>query len=475
MRKILLINSNTERYPYPVPPVGLSLLSAILNKTYKVEIFDGVFRDAKDLPSVIEHFQPDYVGVSIRNIDDMVIDRPKVFLRKIVEDFILPIKNSTNVPLILGGSGFSIYPVEILKMCDADFGVVGEAEVNFPQLLAALDKGDTEFDIKGVIDRFTKNVDIVYVSNKIHTLEIPFAEIDSKIDFKPYLDKGVYSIQTKRGCYHKCIYCTYPVLEGKTYRKREAIDIADEIAEAHQRLGYITFEFVDSTFNDPPQHAENICREIIKKNIKVRLRTMGINPAHASAELFELMRNAGFAQVDSTPDSASPRMLINMKKNFNIEQLKKTAELLRYNDMPTMWFFLFGGPGEDESTVMETFEFISNHISPLDMVHMSLGLRVYRGTELYNIGLKENRYTISESLLDPPYFYISDQISKEILKELLQNYSKKYMNCILSSESTPPPEMMKEAVEIRVKEQLNEPIFRTLLRIRKSWMESGKM
>ncbi len=474
MRKVLLINSNTERFPYPVPPIGLSLLSTIIGKTYKVEIFDGVFRDAKELPSVIKAFKPDYIGVSIRNIDDMVIDNPKFYLQKIVDDFIFPIRQCSSAPLILGGSGFSIYPIEIMRMIDADYGVVGEAEVSFLKLLNALDIG-AEIDIKGVINKNTKSIDITYSPKNIHTLEIPFAEIDHKIDFTPYLERGVYSIQTKRGCYHKCIYCTYPVLEGKTYRMREAVDIANEIAEAHKRLGFITFEFVDSTFNDPPQHAENICREIIKKNINIRLRTMGINPAHASAELFDLMRKAGFAQVDSTPDSASPKMLINMKKNFSLEQLKKTAKLLRDFDMPTMWFFLFGGPGEDEKTVHESFEFISEHISPLDMVHMTVGLRVYRGTELYNVGLAEGRYQSTDSLLYPPYFYISDAIKKEKLEEILQSYSRKHFNCILSSESTPPPQMMKEAAELRANEKLSEPMFRTLLRIRKLWMESGKM
>jgi len=80
---------------------------------------------------------------------------------------------------------------------------------------------------------------------------------------------------------------------------------------------------------------------------------------------------AGFSQIDCTPDSASPKMLKLLKKNFTLNQLLKTANLIKENKMPTMWFFLFGGPGENEETFAETFNFIDQYINPEDMVHMT--------------------------------------------------------------------------------------------------------
>ena len=81
------------------------------------------------------------------------------------------------------------------------------------------------------------------------------------------MKRGAYSVQTKRGCYHKCIYCTYPLIEGRNYKIRDAEAVADEIDQAYRRLGNVTFEFVDSTFNDPKNHAENICREITASSL----------------------------------------------------------------------------------------------------------------------------------------------------------------------------------------------------------------
>ena len=196
------------------------------------------------------------------------------------------------------------------------------------------------------------------------------------------------------------------------FRPRSPKSIADEIEQAHKRLGHVTFEFVDSTFNDPPGHAEELCREISKRKMNVRLRTMGINPVNVTRKLFDLMLEAGFTQIDCTPDSASPKMILNLQKNFTFSELTRTAELIKEYDMPTIWFFIFGGPGENEKTIKETFEFIDTWINKYDMAHMTIGLRIYPNTELYNIAIKEKVIAPEESLI-APRFYISQELGEK--------------------------------------------------------------
>lgn len=302
-----------------------------------------------------------------------------------------------------------------------------------------------------------------------------FSEIDKWIDFNPYRPKGVYSIQTKRGCAHRCIYCTYPLIEGRQFRPRNPSDVAEEIRQAHERLGPVTFEFVDSTFNDPGGHAEAICREIIRRKIKVRLRTMGINPRHVSEELFELMLKAGFAQIDATPDSASPRMLKSYDKGFTRPEAEQMARLIRKFNLPTMWFFLFGGPGEDEGTFHETLDFIDKFVSREDLVYMNAGLRVYPGTPLHATALKEGRIRKGQSLFRPPVYYFSDRISRERMDRLILDASRTRHNCIPAAETAPPSGMLAEAIDMRRKQNLDEPMFRTLLRLRERWMAAGKI
>ena len=470
MRKVLLINTNTETQPYPVPPIGLCLLAAQIEDKFNVIVYDGTFGMTEDLYKLVKEFDPDYIGFGIRNIDDMVYEKQTIYFDKIRTNFTEPLRKISDATFILGGSGFSIYPEALLEYLGIDIGIVGEAEKSFPLLLESLENGSEMTELRSVVVRHIKSYKPIH-SQKEERLSLPFADIDRFISFDSYKSRGAYSIQTKRGCYHKCIYCTYPLIEGSNYKIRDAKKVADEIEQAYHRLGNVTFEFVDSTFNDPPIHAEKICREIIKKGIRPRLRTMGINPRNTSKELFDLMMNAGFTQIDCTPDSASPKMLKILKKNFTLGQLIKTADLIRENNLPTMWFFLFGGPGENEQTFAETFEFIDQYINPEDMVHMTAGLRIYPGTALQKIAIKERVISPDNNLLEPVY-YVSPELGMEKLAKMIKEAATKRHFCVPSYESAPPKKMLIQAIELQSMMKVKEPMFRTLLRLRKTMMEN---
>ena len=475
MKRVLLINTNIEKAPYPVPPLGLCMLAAALRDRYEVKIYDGVFEEGRGLVALVQQYKPDFIGFSIRNIDDVVMDRVIFYLDAIMEKFIAPVREITDVPVILGGSGFSIFPAEVMKLTGADFGIVGEAEEILPILLSRLEQNLDTADIPNLITSASQEVQQGSGFAFLKPVPDRFSEIDRWIDFTPYLSKGVYSIQTKRGCSHGCIYCTYPLIEGRKFRKRTATDIADEIEQAHRRLGFITFEFVDSTFNDPKGHAEMICREIIRRKLKVRLRTMGINPRHTSEELFDLMMQAGFIQIDATPDSASPRMLKNLDKGFNLPEIEKMALMIRKFNIPTMWFFLFGGPGEDEVTFRETLDFIDHFVNPADLVYMNAGLRIYPNTPLYSVAVGEGMISAGQSVFQPPVYYYSAGMPKNQLDKLIKESAMTRHNCLPALETAPSPAMIAEAIEIQKKLKTGEPMFRTLLRIRAKWRANGKI
>jgi radical SAM superfamily enzyme YgiQ (UPF0313 family) len=431
-------------------------------------MFDG----GAGLAGRVLEFNPDYIGFSIRNIDSTMPDSV-YYVDEQLSRMILPVKKITAAKIILGGSGFSIFPEELMEMTQADYGIIGEAETAFRQLLEALDKGEDVQPFKNVLagcaPRAGSGGTVIHQGLSSER----FSEIDLKIDFTPYKERGAYSIQTKRGCSHGCIYCTYPVLEGTAFRTRKPVDIVDEIEQAHGRVEDVMFEFVDSTFNDPVGHAEAICREIIRRKLRVRLRTMGINPRNSSEELFELMIKAGFVQIDATPDTASPALLANLGKGFDLHEVRKMATMIRKFDLPTMWFFLFGGPGENEDTVKETLDFIDRFINPDDLVYMASGLRIYPGTPLEKTALREQVILPGKSLLNPPVFYFSNEISRDRLVQLIHEASYSRVNCIYSAETRPPAGMLAEAHKRRDEQKLNEPMFRTLLRIRKEWMAKG--
>ncbi len=462
MKKVLIINSNIETQPYPVAPLGIALVASAIKNVYDVKVFDAAFQSNNQLIDTIKGFNPDFVGVGLRNIDNVTMRRCQWYLEKIKTEIINPVKENFKGPLILGGSGFSIAPKQILVFFNADYGIIGEAEYKFPELLTYLEKNQKNFSLVNVISRNQKIKE--NQENNNNQLNIPRANIDLFLDYNPYNTRGSYPVQTKRGCSHKCIYCSYPAVEGNQYRFREVHDIVDEIEEVSKRIPGVSFEFVDSVFNTPLNHAINICQEIIKRNLKLKLRTMGVNPGMVTDTLINLMKQAGFSQIDCTADSASETMIKSYRKNFTKSKLIECTHIIRKYDMPTMWFFMFGGPGETEETILETFDFIDRYISHEDMVHITEGIRIIPNTELYQIALAEGVISKDDSVIHP-MFYVSPTIRKENLTRLVELETSKRNNVLNSIETAPSPDLMAKALAYRKKYKVEEPMFRTLLRI----------
>jgi len=462
MKRVLLINSNTEVLPYPVAPLGLSLVANSLKKVYDIKIVDFAFSSTKDLLILVKNYKPDYIGVSLRNIDNVTMRKSKWYIEEVKHLIIDPIKSTYEVPIIVGGSGFSIAPTEILKYFNVDYGIIGEAENTLCELLQELDNKSISIDIDGVILK-DEEKDIVRIF-KEKELELVKSNIDQLIEFEPYSIRGNYPIQTKRGCIHKCIYCSYPNIEGNVYRLRKVSEIVDEIEDVSNRMSNITFEFVDSTFNSPLNHAIEICKEIINRKLKVKLRTMGVNPGEVTEELIQLMKLAGFEQIDCTPDSASGEMLKSYKKNFNIDKLIECAQIIRKYNMPTMWFFMMGAPNESEETILETFDFIDEFIFEEDMVHITEGIRIIPKTELFEIALKENVISKSQNVIEP-MFYVNPKLGKENLTRILDQEIAKRNNVLNSIDTGPTKELMQSTIKYRTENNINEPMFRSLLKV----------
>ena len=124
------------------------------------------------------------------------------------------------------------------------------------------------------------------------------------IDWRAYERRGgTWAIQSMRGCPMSCIYCPFPSLEGRVSRCRPAEEVVDEIERVMSTCRPRTFEFVDSVFNIPQEHALSICETIIRRRLKVNLSAMGVYPSAVSEELFPLMKRAGFNSMMIAPEA----------------------------------------------------------------------------------------------------------------------------------------------------------------------------
>jgi radical SAM superfamily enzyme YgiQ (UPF0313 family) len=257
--------------------------------------------------------------------------------------------------------------------------------------------------LKGLIIRRDKVIIQDNEPFRVQDLDsLPFPKPLHYLDLDQYRRFGSpIQIQTKRGCALRCSYCTYNNIEGKQYRLINPRRVADEIEILIKETGINHVEFADSIFNIPLYHAKEVLREVISKNLDLKLHTMGLSPAAVDEELLDLMKSAGFNEVDIGAESACDSILESLFKNFKRSDVISTANLLKKKKIPVTWFIMLGALAETRETILETLNTMGRLASKWDLVFVSTGVRVYNGAPLAEEIRKHDIHCTSDNFLHP--------------------------------------------------------------------------
>jgi radical SAM superfamily enzyme YgiQ (UPF0313 family) len=416
--RVLLIYLNRERWPEPAPPVGAAWVAAALRLDgHEVELLDLMYQEdpPEAISRTIESFDPQLVALSIRNIDSTWMHSPNWSVPQARELTDL-VRSHFHGPIILGGSGPSLVVKEVLKALDLQVAVVGEGELVAPPLVRALEQGASLENLPGVVSLGSDRV-----NNPPQHADIwdHFAPAHDLIDYAPYiLDGGGVGIQTKRGCAFNCIYCNYPVLEGKKYRLRDPEAIADEMESVFRDQGIYDFGFTDSVFTFPRDHALAVCEAVGRRDLGLRW-TCYANPTDLKPDLVEAMAASGCHAVELGVDVADDEMLAKMKKGFRTSALEESVEALHDHGIAIGLYALLGGPGETRATADRSLEFLRRFDETVDAVIFTFGMRIYPGTEIEQIARAENHIIEDDPLIEPR-FYLSHDLTDQDIQELVE-------------------------------------------------------
>jgi len=403
---ILLVSPNVESLPDPVYPIGLAYIAAALKaRRINYRVLDLCFVDDYEaaIASAAGDFSPDIIALSLRNVDNVSYPNYVSYLeyyRRVVQSF----RKYCRGRIVIGGSGFALLPEAILNYLNADYGILGEGEFSFIKFIDELEHS------KGHQNKSTPQL-ISYFPGIIENLDdLPIPD-RSLFDNASYLKwGGMGNIQTKRGCPFNCIYCTYPVIEGKQVRLRSPQLICDEVENILEN-GIDNLFVVDNEFNYPLDHAEAVCKEIINRNLPIKWSCYA-NPGFVTPQLIDLMLAAGCTGLEFGTDAANATMLTNMGKNFTVADLENASAICRQSGISFCHSLLLGGPGETMQTVKQTLEAVIK-MSPTAAICM-IGIRVFPQTKLALIAKEEGMITPGEDYLKP-VFYLSPDVNNEIL------------------------------------------------------------
>lgn len=416
--RVLLLYSNQSREVVPAPPIGLSYVaSATRAAGHQVKLLDLAFSGdiPRELAATITAFAPEVVGLSVRNIDNVIHQRFNSPLNALLEQVAVIRRTARGadgqpVPLILGGPAISILAEKSLSVFGADYAVVGEGEAALPALLDAIANGRPAGSIPGICHREGGQP-----QRTPSALLARFADsgMEDWIDWQRYeREGGTWPIQTKRGCPMNCVYCAYPLIEGRRFRQRDPVEVVDEIERVLRQAKPRTFEFVDSTFNLPASNAIAICEEILRRRIKASFTAMGINPLDVPAELFPLMKRCGFNSMMVTPEAGCDSMLEALGKGFSMQHVNTCLSLAKASGLRSMWFFMLGGPGETMDTCEETIRFAQEQLTGSKFTSVFFtGIRILPGTRLARKAI-ELSHIAPDTNFSEGVFYLSPEIDE---------------------------------------------------------------
>jgi radical SAM superfamily enzyme YgiQ (UPF0313 family) len=421
-RKLLLVSANRYAVPYPVYPIGLSYLHSYLSPRlphFDIHLFDFNFNTIESFREFLLSYKPDYTGISFRNIDDVDSTRKTWFIsgyKEIVET----VKNTVDTRIIIGGSAFSIFPREMFDFIQPEFGIHGEGEESLYQLLQCLENKTDPSAIQGLVYKTADGIRMNPRNHFIRQLDLSFD--NEMLDF--YWGKsGMLNIQTKRGCPHECIYCTYPLIEGRKVRTLDADQIVDTLVDLYFNKGINYVFFTDSVFNISNSFNTKLAEKILKKDLKIKWGAY-FSPHGLDRKMLKLYADAGLTHIEFGTESLSDTTLKNYGKHFTIQEVVDISDLCNELDIYFSHFLILGGYGETEDTINEGFENAKRFSNTVFFPY--IGMRIYPGTKLQEYAIREGVIRKDDDLLEPAY-YLAKGINYDTLKERAELTGRRFV------------------------------------------------
>lgn len=354
--KILFINPNQYHHP-PVIPLSIEYLTGELARTHhQFAVLDLCFSDnpKKDIKEKIIAYNPDIIGLTIRQVDTALYPE-NAFQLDPVKEYVSVCK-TFDIPVVLGGAGFSIMPAEILAFTGADYGITGPGEKALPHLLDELEKKHT---MPRIINGYGHFKNDIYEFSRTYCF-----------DYKKYIENdGIIGFRTKIGCTDNCFFCTEHE-HRMIYHTPGAV--GKEIKTLKDK-GFKRFHLCDSEFNINTEHCIAVCKAIIKHAGKIDW-VVYMKREPFSAELFHYMHQTGVSAMTLSIDSE-------YCTQNNFDNLALFLKIAKDTGIQVAIDLSIGYPYEDMRQARRLIEFLDKQ--PVDTVGINSHFRVYPGTRLF--------------------------------------------------------------------------------------------
>jgi anaerobic magnesium-protoporphyrin IX monomethyl ester cyclase len=420
MMRILLIATNchkqlNSRMNAQPLPIGLAYIAGYLDQTrHTVKMLDLMFSGDNYLDEVEQTaraFQPELVGISIRNLSNHSYLDPQWQL-PITKAVIERLRATTKALIVCGGPAFSILPRECFAYVAPDLGLAGDAGETFAELVDRLQGGEPSYiDLPGIVYR--RGGEIV-ANNAPCSSQFSRPPRLDDLDMTKYRQAGFgIGVLTKLGgFYYPSARSGVQAEDGAWRVIRPIAEVVSEVEDLKARFNLRKVFFIDNCFNIPLAHAKALCQALIGADLKVHWNTV-LAPYGCDAELVQLMRQAGCALVLLVGIGKEGRTVAGLDES--LQPLLETCRLCEAGGLHYTISQTFGEPGETRETVEQKVAFLRS-LKPA-MANVRIGVSILPGTAVAAKALEEG-IIVDEAELIRPTFYLTAEVRDWIVDYL---------------------------------------------------------
>jgi len=372
----------------PFALLGLGYLAAVLEKNnFEVDVIDcqALKLSFEDFRSEIAKRQPTIVGVT----------SPTLTYKSALQIIRIAKEAHPNCITILGGSHVTFWDDKALQECpQLDIVVRKEGEYTVVELAQKIAAGQSVHDVTGTTCRkdaeIIRNPDRPYIED-LDALPFPARHLWPMEKLRK-LEDVVYLI-TSRGCVYWCEFCATVRIHGRKYRMRSPKNVADELEFLHKTYGVTHFTFCDDAFTVDQARVEELCNEILNRNLKIRWNC-GTRVDMITKELLLKMKEAGCISVWFGVESGSQQVLDAMKKGITPELTTQVIGWVREVGLKPVPNVILGFPGETKESAWKTIKFVEK-ISPDDVAFYNVATP-FPGTPMYDLVIEKGWLRITD-------------------------------------------------------------------------------
>jgi radical SAM superfamily enzyme YgiQ (UPF0313 family) len=338
-----------------LPSLGLLTLAGLTPESYDLSYHE--IADLKKLPEMPLDF--DLVAISTFTA--------QFYEACAVADFYI----QQQIPVVMGGITVSSIFEQAKEHCSSV--VIGEGERSWAKLLADFERGSLQpfYRPRGEFD----------------LSEAPMPRFD-------LLDPNKYNrltVQTSRGCPHRCEFCASSILLTPRYKVKPVEKVIDEIHEIKKLWARPFIEFADDNSFVYRKHYKKLLRALVGE--KLRWFTEADVRVAEDPELLGLMRDSGCQQVLIGLESPRRSSLsgVELKSDWKLRQqdrYKEAIARIQSYGITVNGCFILGLDGDSPEVFEDVLQFVRE--SGLYEVQVTF-MTAFPGTPLYQRLKREGR------------------------------------------------------------------------------------